>query len=134
MKATKDRLLFLGILSILIFLGITSQQWLPQLLSFIAPNTSLIQGLASFIQILIWTGALLLFLKELYFGSNDGSSKENTSTRDKSSTPKKTEPSHGKGKSDNFSVNAKHINTLIQGEKNQTTINFNDSSTNPKDK
>ncbi|HEY0079135.1 MAG TPA: tetratricopeptide repeat protein [Pyrinomonadaceae bacterium] len=52
-------------------LALTSQRWLPPLLSFVGTNTDVIQGLSDLVQLLLWTGAALALVVGLWRRKKD---------------------------------------------------------------
>ena len=133
MKLTQERLLFLGSLLVLGLLAFTINQWLPALIEFINPNAQLIQSLASLIQIAIWAGILLLFLSSLYFGERSNTSKFRKNAQKEDDKSDEQALATRAKQSSTYSVNARTIHSLTQGDNNQTIMNFNQPPSQPKD-
>ena len=126
MKIAKEKKLFLGILLFLVLMACTVQQWLPVILNFINLNTSLIQGLASVIQIVLWFGAFILFLGSLYSEDRLKSSKSHRKKQKQPQSPSEQLPCRNAEQSTSYSVNANTIHSVTQGNNNQTIMNFNE--------
>ena len=62
MRSQRNLRLFVATLVIMIVLAISAKWWLPRLLIFVGANAEIVQGLSSFIQILLWVGTLFFFL------------------------------------------------------------------------
>ncbi|MEM9088182.1 MAG: hypothetical protein AAGC93_05500, partial [Cyanobacteria bacterium P01_F01_bin.53] len=66
MKDRQSLIVFFCLVFSMAVLASTANWWLPSILSFILTNTSLIQGLADFIQIALWIGILLVTIGRIY--------------------------------------------------------------------
>ncbi|MEM8612187.1 MAG: hypothetical protein AAGF93_09235 [Cyanobacteria bacterium P01_H01_bin.105] len=128
MKLTKEKILFFGILLFLVLMACTIHQWLPAILNFVNPNTALIQGLASLIQISLWFGVFIISLGRLYFGGKINLLKSRRSEQNQTKRLGEQPPYSNTEQSTSYSVNANTIQSLTQGNDNQTIINFNDST------
>jgi hypothetical protein len=128
MNSQKDLALFVGTISVATILAGSAHLWIPKFLQFVGTNTSLIQGLTSFIQIILWLGILLVFVFKLYLKIPSNTPSQNNSTsnnHNSNSTVVKPIQPNG-NQATQFNNNAEKINGLTQGDNNQITQNYND--------
>jgi hypothetical protein len=129
MREQKDLTLFVGIIAVMAALASSAHWWLPQLLQFVGTNTNLIQGLADFIQILLWIVILLAFIGKLYLKSlNRKSSGQHKTANSENEGLKNTNSIQPASQANKYSVQAEKITGFVQGENNKVTIHFKDTS------
>jgi uncharacterized membrane protein len=129
MREQKDLALFVGIIAVVAVLASSVHSWLPQLLQFVGTNTNLIQGLADFIQILLWIAILLAFIGKLCLKSSEiERSGHNKTANSENEDLKNTNSVQSASQANKYSVEAKKITGFVQGENNKVTIHFKDTS------
>lgn len=121
MNSQKDLALFVGTIIVAAALAGSANLWLPMLLQFVGTNTSLIQGITDFIQIILWLGILLFFLLKLYFKIKRNPASRDTNTL--SNHPGNQSNATGNTAAQ-FVNQADNINGLTQGNNNQINNNF----------
>jgi hypothetical protein len=122
MNATKSTKLFIVTVLVMALLAGTAHYWLSLILQFVGANSNIIQGLADFIQILIWIGIVFAFLGRILFKPNQNQESENTSSQDKAFR------AHQPSEASTYSVKAEKIEGLVQGNNNSVSMNFRDRS------
>ncbi len=120
MRNQKSYLSFLLFMAAMALVAGSVHWWLPKVLGFVDTNTSVIQGLADFIQIGIWVGILGVFVARKYTKLPNKREHEKRVYSSQTATPDTLE---------RYSVDAKRITGFVQGENNNVKIHFSDKST-----
>jgi hypothetical protein len=129
MREQKDLALFIGIVAAMAILASSAHWWLPKLLQFVISNTNLIQGLSDFIQILLWLGVLLIFIRKLYLRSfKEKGSHHSNKIHPESESQEIPSSKQSSKQVGTYSVRAEKITGFVQGENNRVTNHFNDTS------
>ncbi|MBE9049009.1 hypothetical protein IQ243_01005 [Nostocales cyanobacterium LEGE 11386] len=124
MNNQKDLALFVGTISVVAVLGISSHLWIPKFLQFIGTNTNLIQGLTNFIQIILWLGILLFFVFRLYLKIQSNISSANIQRHNQDENSNVVKSVQNENKATQFLNQAETINGLTQGDNNQVRNDF----------